>query len=138
VSIDIYKSYVSKNASDGEILKVSRFSMILVTIFAVGIALIPGMSILYLFLFYGTLRACDMLPTIISLFVKEIDKDSIFWAVLIATIFALPLFVVGELLETIDLKIVAIVGGVLLSAVIPLVKTRYSKNKVDFFGKKIQ
>jgi Na+/proline symporter len=138
VSIDIYKSYVSKNASDGEILKVSRFSMILVTIFAVGIALIPGMSILYLFLFYGTLRACDMLPTIISLFVKEIDRDSIFWAVLIATIFALPLFVVGELLEVLDLKIVAIVGGVLLSAGIPLVKTRYSKNKVDFFGKKIQ
>jgi hypothetical protein len=46
--------------------------------------------------------------------------------------------VVGELLEVLDLKIVAIVGGVLLSAGIPLVKTRYSKNKVDFFGKKIQ
>ena len=44
-------------------VRAARFAMIVVSIIAILIANIPGLTILYLFLLYGTLRSSVMLPT---------------------------------------------------------------------------
>jgi Na+/proline symporter len=107
---------------DKTILKYSRASMVVMCILGVGIANIPGIKILYLWLFYGSLRSATMLPTILSLISKKKFKEGgVFWGILLALLIGLPIFAYGTLLYKksapnpfeLDGYVIALVGSIL-------------------------
>ncbi|MFP4477619.1 MAG: hypothetical protein ACLFOY_18810 [Desulfatibacillaceae bacterium] len=84
------------------------------------------MKILYLFLFYGTLRASTLLPTVIALLSDRVGERSLFFGITCAIAVGLPVFACGNFtghtgwtiagsLLTVGLSGAAILGGVLLS-----------------------
>ncbi len=71
--------------------------MVLVTLLAIGVANIPGMTITYLFLFYGTLRSSVMLPTIFAIKGYRMSERGIFYGILASLLVGLPIFAIGNL-----------------------------------------
>ena len=65
-------------------------------LFPDGIRLKEKMQILYLFLFYGTLRASTLLPTLIAIGTHRTGDRGMFWGILVAFIVGLPVFAIGN------------------------------------------
>ncbi len=57
-----------------------------------AVALIPGLQILHLFIFYGTWRASTMIPTILTLYWKDLHRKAVFAAILASLIFGAPIY----------------------------------------------
>ncbi len=119
-AIDVYKEYINKEANDKEIVIISRVVMISVSILAIGLALIPGMKILYLFLFYGTMRACDMMPTVLSLFMPSLTSKGVFWGIVSSVAIGLPMFIYGKLSGGSMFMVAASLTVVSISTVVPI------------------
>ena len=80
----------------GRQLRLSRAGMLLLAVAGVAVANIPGMQILYLFLFYGTLRASTLLPTVIALLRDRVSEKGMFYGILAAILVGLPVFSYGN------------------------------------------
>lgn len=76
--------------------QLGRFAMVALAVVGLGIAWIPGMQILYMLLFFGTVRAATMLPTLLALFWPRIQERGMFWGVLSAFVLGLPIFTYGN------------------------------------------
>lgn len=105
-------------AADG--VGVARVSMIAVTIVAVLIANIPGLTILYLFLLYGTLRSSVMLPTVFAILGKRMTERGMFYGILTSMIVGLPVFAYGNLVGNIPLIVAGSLFTILASGLIAL------------------
>lgn len=77
-------------------VRAARFAMIIVTVFAILIANIPGLTILYLFLLYGTLRSSVMLPTVFAILGMRMSERGLFYGILTSMIVGLPIFAYGN------------------------------------------
>lgn len=64
--------------NDRIVLRDARLSMPVLAAVALVIANIPGMQILYLFMFYGVLRATTLLPTALSLWGLPLSERAVF------------------------------------------------------------
>ncbi len=128
VAVDLYKRYVNPDSSDEKALNVSRLAVLGVAIASVGIALIPGITILSLFLFYGTLRSSTLMPTLVILFREKVPPWGVFWGVALSIGFGLPLYLVGEIRGNVDLKVAANIGIVIISLVFPLLSSVLAGN----------
>lgn len=95
----------------GNEITIARVGMFLVAVLAVAIANIPGLTITYLFLFYGTLRSSVMLPTIFAINGYKMTERGIFYGILASIIVGLPIFAIGNLCG----NVVMIVAGSLLT-----------------------
>jgi urea-proton symporter len=95
----------------------ARTSIIVLTILALIIANIPGLQILHLFLFYGTLRASTLVPTVLTLLDKRLNESAVFYGILSAIFIGLPIFAYGNLNKIPEM----IVGGSLATVLFPLV-----------------
>jgi len=73
-------------------VQTSRRTMLCLLIVAIAIANIPGLTVTYLFLFYGTLRASTLLPTVMTLLGKKLTGKGVFAGVLTALCVGLPIF----------------------------------------------
>jgi Na+/proline symporter len=130
VTIDIYRRYIDPEASETKVLVVARLAVLCIALTAIGISLIPGITILSLFLFYGTLRSSTLMPTIIILFRKEVPAWGVFWGVTLAIAFGLPLYLFGELNGNVDLKVGANIWIVLISLMLPMVAGLRMKKQI--------
>ena len=89
---------LSSDESSSQHVRLARTAMVVIAIIGFGIASIPGLQILHLFLFYGTLRATTMIPTILTVLDWKIPKRAAFWAILLSLIFGAPLYALGAYL----------------------------------------
>lgn len=90
---DIYNKF-----KQGEPISFARYGMIALAIIGVLIANIPGMQLMYLFLFFAVLRASVWLPSMISLLRPNwITEKGMFWGILICATIGEILFVSGKL-----------------------------------------
>ena len=105
-------------------LRTGRASMIALALAALVVANIPGMQILYLFLFYGTLRASTLLPTIVSLTKKHVSEPGMFWGIFAAIVVGLPIFAIGNFRNIPTLTIAGSLLTVLCSGAIVLASSR--------------
>lgn len=96
---------------------IARLSMIVLTVCAIAIANIPGLQILYLFLFYGTLRASTFIPTVLTLLGKQLDERGVFYGIIAAICIGLPIFAYGNFNKIPEL----IVTGSLTTVLLPLI-----------------
>ncbi|MFH0824763.1 MAG: hypothetical protein V2B18_18575 [Pseudomonadota bacterium] len=119
IAVDVYRRYVNPAADEPRMLTISRRSVVGISAAAVGIAVIPGITILSLFLFYGTLRSSTLAPTIMTLFLKAIPPWGVFWGVTLGIVLGLPIYFYGEWTGNADLKVAANIGIVLVSAGLP-------------------
>lgn len=103
-----------------DFLKSSRSSMIILTILAIAIANIPGLKILHLFLFYGTLRSATLLPTILTLKGVTLNEQYLFVGIMLAILVGLPIFAYGN----INGMALVSVTGTLLTLLLPLISLR--------------
>ena len=115
---DIYNKFKVGNTTGGEIYW-ARYGMIALAVLALIIANIPGMTLVYLFLFFAVLRASVWLPSMIT-FLKPglITEKGMFWGILIPATIGEILFVSGKLgySDTAFLGVlIAIFGSPLLS-----------------------
>lgn len=105
-------------AADG--VGLARVSMVVVTVLAVLIANIPGLTILYLFLLYGTLRSSVMLPTVFAILNKRMTEKGLFYGILTSMLVGLPVFAYGNLIGNIPLIVVGSLFTILASGLIAL------------------
>jgi len=131
-AIDIHKTYINPNASDREIVFVSRLTMVIIAILGLVIALLPNMKVLYLFLFYGTLRAATMLPTVLSLYWKSFSADACFLAVVLATLLGLPVFGYGSVMNNIHIQLLGSLLTVIIGFLLSVIVTQIRPDNFDY------
>lgn len=105
-------------------IKASKISMLVLLALAICIANIPGLTVTNLFLIYGTLRATTMLPTILTLKGKRLDKNNVFIGICASFVIGMPIFVIGTLNNDPILKTVGCLCAVLISGIISLIPGR--------------
>lgn len=104
----------------GDNIKASRRTMLTLLCVSIAIANIPGLTVTHLFLFYGTLRASTLLPTILTLLDRKLTANGTFAGVVSALCVGLPVFAVGNLANNSVLKTVGSLTTVLLSGIVAL------------------
>ncbi|QQG38133.1 MAG: hypothetical protein HYS26_01090 [Candidatus Kaiserbacteria bacterium] len=101
----------------------SRGAMLVLVVGGIAIANIPGMTIPYLFLFYGTLRASTLLPTVITILKKQVSEPGMFWGIITSIVIGLPIFAYGNLYKVTPMIIGGSLFSVLASGIIVLIAT---------------
>ena len=98
-------------------------AMVLLVFLGIMIANIPGITVLYLFLFYGTLRAATLLPTVITLIRHHafLSEKGMFYGILASLCIGLPLFSYAGANGLTDLKIAGSLSSVGASGCIVLI-----------------
>lgn len=124
IAIDIYKARWNPDASDGELLRISRIAMFGSAILGIAIALIPGITLLHLFLIGETLGSTILFPTIASLWFPSIKSKGVFAGILCALCIAFPLSIYGNFAGNTNLIVLSALGMPLIST---LVSVCYSK-----------
>ena len=115
VATDIYGSKGDEDDAHHRSVKVSRYAMLAAAVFGYLVAQIPNLQILHLFLFYGTLRASTMIPTILTLMWPEkLDSKRVFPTILTSIILGASLMAAGHFWGNVHLS----VSGSLLVVVV--------------------
>ncbi len=94
----------------------AKMSILLLTSVSLILANIPGLQILHLFLFYGTLRASTLIPTVLTLLNKQLNEKSVFYGIILSIMIGLPVFAYGNFNKIPEI----IVTGSLLTVLLPL------------------
>ena len=90
---DIYNQFKT-----GSPISSARYGMIALAIAGLVVANIPGMQLVYLFLFFAVLRASVWLPSMIAVLKPHwITEQGMFWGILIPASIGEVLFVAGKL-----------------------------------------
>ena len=106
--------------SNEEKLHVSKAVMIGLLVIGICIANIPGLTVTHLFLFYGTLRASTLTPTILTLCGRSLNGNAVFAGVLAAMLVGLPIFAYGNLVGLATWKTAGSLITVLLSGIVAM------------------
>lgn len=118
-----FSSLVTDIKKDATV-KHTKIAMILLLIFGIAVANIPGLTVTHLFLFYGTLRASTLLPTVMSLLGSKLKAKPIIVGVLSSLLIGLPIFGYGNIAGIATWKTVGSLTTVLLSGIIAFVLSK--------------
>jgi Na+/proline symporter len=94
---DIFNKFKG-GTDDKQIINYARGGMVILAIAGVGVANIPGMQLVYLFLFFAVLRASVWLPSMMSIVRPAwVTERGMFWGIAIPATIGEILFVAGKL-----------------------------------------
>lgn len=111
--------------TDAQSMRIGKISMLVLAIFSIGIANIPGINLIHLFLMYGALRASTLLPTMIAMITeKPLAEAGVFYGVLISILLGWPLLAYGAFNSDPWMTVAGSSLGVLSSGIISWVWTR--------------
>lgn len=105
-------------------LRLSRFVMVLMLLVSILIANLPGLTVTHLFLFYGTLRASTLLPTVLTLLGRRLSANGVFVGIVTSLCVGLPVFAVGNIFNLAVYKTAGSLLTVLLSGGVALLFSR--------------
>lgn len=100
---------------------ISKSAMFMLLVLGIVIANIPGLTITYLFLIYGTLRATTLLPTVLTLKGVQLTARGVYTGVIIALIIGCPIFAYGTLNNISTYKTIGSLVTVLSAGLVALV-----------------
>ena len=106
----------------------AKIGMVLLAIGGLIIANIPDMKILYLFLFYGTLRASTLIPTVLTIIKGKLSEQGMFYGICLALFVGAPLMAYGNFGGGLHYKVAGAVFTVLSSGIVAWLWTIYGKN----------
>jgi len=118
--------YANRNGVHHEkVIDYSRRYMLLIAAIAILIANIPGMKILYLFLFYATLRSSTLLPTVTMILKQNgISESGMFYGIILSLSVGLPVFAYGNFNNIPTFIVIGSLATVLSSGVTVWVTSR--------------
>ena len=89
----------------GDPIRRGRIGGFAVAAIGLSIALIPGLTLIHLWLIYATMRAATLAPTILTFIRKDWQPaaNGMFWGIIIALAVAMPLFIYGSFVPGADL-----------------------------------
>ena len=119
---DIVNRIEEKTGRHLNSVSIARITMVIVAILAVCVANIPGITITYLFLFYGTLRSSVMLPTIFAIKGYKMSESGLFYGILASLAVGLPIFAIGNLNGWVPMIVAGSLLTIGLSGAISLLK----------------
>ncbi len=127
---DIYNKYKSK-VDDKTVIKYARTAMVVLAVAGFLITQIPGITLLYIFLFFATLRAAVWLPSLIAIVKpKLLTEQGMFYGMGTAIVIGVPMFVYGKLAKSLPYTfsgtLIAIFGSVVL--VLAISKWKQNQN----------
>ena len=105
-------------------LRLSRFVMVLMLMASILIANLPGLTVTHLFLFYGTLRASTLLPTVLTLLGRRLSANGIFAGIVTSLCVGLPVFAIGNIFNLAAYKTAGSLLTVLSSGAVALLFSR--------------
>lgn len=111
-------SSLATDVSDTAELNIGRMSMIISVLAAVLISFIPNLTVTHLFLFYGTLRASTMLPTVLTLRGVRFTENGIFTGIMLSLFVGLPIFAIGSIADIAVLKVLGSLTALLISGIV--------------------
>lgn len=127
-------SSLTTDMTGGKDIKKTRTTMVLLLIVGVLIANIPGITVTHLFLFYGTLRASTLLPTILTLNGKKLTAKGVVVGVVASLAVGLPVFAYGSILNSGPYKTFGSLLTVLLSGIVALMMARWEAKHEKSIG----
>lgn len=133
-SIDIFKRFRGVLPGDDRCVRVSRAAMILLTVGGILIANIPGLTIITLWLFYGTFRAATLLPTAISIVTDKIHPNGVVYGLLFSFLVGIPIYAYGSFFKVFPYDLYGAIITVLSSGVIMVVYSRWKLRGEDRDG----
>lgn len=96
---DIFNQF-KQGSSEASVINYARTGMVLLAVAGLIVANIPGMSLVYLFLFFAILRAAVWLPSMIALLRPNwVTEAGMFWGILVAAIPGEALYIYGRLFD---------------------------------------
>jgi SSS family transporter len=132
-TIDIYRKYFNPEASDRQLLSMSRKVMLAMALLGTGIALLQP-KLLWVFLIYGALASAGFFPTVFSLYWKKLNKQGVFWAVTLSLIIGLPLSIYANITENVNLIVLASILSVVIGLITCLIAGFLNKKTVYNFA----
>ena len=113
----------------------ARIGMLIVAALATIVAFIPGITILYLFFFYGTSRAATMMPTVLTLSEKinkpRITDRGMFFGIIAGLVFGAPVMIYGQITKQWGISLIGSLCAVGLSTLIVLITRQRSSESVE-------
>ena len=121
---DIYNKFKT-----GSPISSARYGMVALAIAGLIVANIPGMQLVYLFLFFAILRASVWLPSMIAVLKPQwITEQGMFWGILIPATIGEILYVSGKLGYT-DTAFIGILIAIIWSPVLTLILSNSGQRK---------
>ena len=109
-------------------MQYAKVGMVLLAIAGLVIANIPDMKILYLFLFYGTLRASTLIPTVLTIVKGKLSEQGMFYGISLALFVGAPIMAYGNFGGGLHYKVAGAIFTVLSSGTVAWLWTVYGKN----------
>lgn len=106
-------------------LRKTKSAMVALLVSGILIANIPGMTVTHLFLFYGTLRASTLLPTVLTLNGVRLTPKAIVTGITSALVVGLPIFAYGTILGNGSYKTIGSLTTLLLSGLAAIAISRW-------------
>ena len=126
---DIYNKYKTK-VDDKTVIKYARIGMVILAIAGFLITQIPGITLLYIFLFFATLRAAVWLPSLIAIVKpKLLTEQGMFYGISTAVVIGVPMFVYGKLYKSLPYTLSGTVIAIFGSAVLVLAISKWKQNQ---------
>lgn len=107
-------------------IKISKLSMVMLLMAGIIISNIPGLTVTHLFLFYGTIRATTLLPTVLTLKGIKLTSNGMISGILTALIIGLPIFAYGNIYNLSAYKTAGSLITVLSAGIISVLVSKIS------------
>jgi len=119
-----------KTPTDQQSIKIGKISMIALAVISILIANIPGLTLVHLFLIYGSLRASTMLPTLIVMLTsRPLAESGVFYGSLGSLLVGVPLLIYGTLTVSPVFTIAGSVSALVISGAVALCWTWYQRSQ---------
>lgn len=115
---------ITGKLENGDNIKVSRYVMLALLAVSIIIANIPGLTVTHLFLFYGTLRASTLLPTVLTLLGKKLSASGVYSGIVASLCVGLPVFAIGNIYNLSAWKTAGSLISVLTSGIVAVLASR--------------
>ena len=112
-----------------EKIDTSKVAMILLLVAGNLIANIKGLTVMHLFLFYGTLRATTLLPTVFTLLGKRLSAKGVCCGIATSLVVGLPIFAYGSIYGLSLWKTLGSLLSVLLAGIVAVAITKMEEHK---------
>ena len=119
---------LTEDLTDTGKLRVSKLAMAGLLAVGIMIANIPGLTVTHMFLFYGTLRATTLMPTILTLCGRKLKSRGVVAGVYTAMVTGLPVFAYATINNLSTLKTAASAYTVLISGLLALILSGKAKS----------
>jgi Na+/proline symporter len=130
-AVDVYKRYIKPDASEAEMVRISRLGMLGLAVVGTSIALMKP-QLVWMFLIYGALASAMLVPVFFSLFSTRITAKGVVAAILLSVGISVPLSIYGNTTQSTDLVVLAAVMPPVFGFIACIVSTCANKKKFSY------